>query len=111
MDLRAEEGSGAGAAVSGLSELTLAEERPVWVEIGQREARQLPASLPVTMVSTLPQVVSPVTWPGRTFRRKQTRHSRSRRGTAFRVRSALRHGAFGVLLAQSGGRLQPLETW
>ena len=40
----------------------------------------MPASSMATMFSVVPYVVSPVTWWGQSFRRKQTRHSRSRIG-------------------------------
>ena len=38
----------------------------------------MPASSMATMFSVVPYLASPVTWWGQIFRRKQTRHSRSR---------------------------------
>jgi hypothetical protein len=55
------------------------------------------------MFSVVPYVVSPVTWCGRTLRRKQTRQSRSRSGT-FSITSA------GVTSAARMTRALPPST-
>jgi hypothetical protein len=86
-----------------VDERVLSENRVRRSKAGRGKYARMPASSPPTMFSLVPSVVAPVTWSGRSWRRKQTRQSRSRSGT-FSMTSA------GVTSAATMMRCFPPST-